>query len=250
MKKALIVILGMVLFAVLISCNLTSLFQKKEPKINCEATAAPDSGYAPLQVAFMANATVTGTKEFVTYTWNFGDGQISTSQNTSHTYRKSGTYTWTLTASVAGVQCTRSGSVVVEGRGYYPPTQSDDDSTPPPTTSSGSGGTAGVGIKLVTNLRSGVFRVKINGELKAENSFHNEGREKNILKPKKLFKAKDYEWAKEFKVPAGDCKIKLVIEDNQGSRGERVINLNLKPNTHRFLRVVVRGAPGDMRVEM
>lgn len=248
MKKTLAIIVGIVLFVVLISCNLSSLFQKEEPKINCEATATPDSGYAPLQVAFMANATVTGTKEFVTYTWNFGDGQISTSQNTSHTYRKSGNYTWTLTASVAGVQCTRSGSVIVEGRGGYPPAQRDNDSSPP-TTSQG-GGTAGVGIKLVTNLRSGVFRVKINGEVRAENSFHNEAKGKNPLKLKQLFKAKDYEWGKEFKVPAGDCKIKLIIEDNQGSRGEKVINLNLMPNTHKFLRVVVRGSPGDMRVEM
>lgn len=248
MKKSLVVIAGFFLFLFLISCNLSNLFKKEEPKINCEANVNPTSGYAPLTVAFMGNATVTGTKDFVTYTWDFGDGQFSTSQNASHTYRKSGTYMWNLTATVAGVSCTRSGSIQVEGRGgYYPP--SDRNEGTHPSTSSGSGN-AGVGIKLVTNLRSGVFRVKINGELKAEHSFSNQAKGKNILKPKKLLKAKDYEWGKEFKVPAGDCKIKLVIEDNQGSRGEKVINLNMKANQHKFLRVVVRGAPGDMRVEM
>ncbi|MFB3850690.1 MAG: PKD domain-containing protein [Acidobacteriota bacterium] len=246
MKKSLVVFAGTFLFLLLISCSLSNLFKKEEPKINCEANVNPTSGYAPLTVAFMANATVTGTKDFVTYTWDFGDGQFSTSQNASHTYRKSGTYMWNLTATVAGVSCTRSGSIQVEGRGYSQPS---DDGERPPSTSSGEGN-AGVGIKLVTNLRSGVFRVKINGELKAEHSFHNEAKGKNILKPKKLLKAKDYEWGKEFKVPAGDCKIKLVIEDNQGSRGEKVINLNMKANQHKFLRVVVRGAPGDMRVEM
>ncbi|MCX7829669.1 MAG: PKD domain-containing protein [Acidobacteria bacterium] len=249
MKKPLVIITGIILFLVLISCNLTSLFQKEEPKINCEANVNPSSGYAPLQVAFMANAQVTGTKDFVTYTWDFGDGQISTSQNTSHLYKKSGNYMWTLTAAAGGVSCTRSGSIQVESKGGYYPPSSDEEGERPPTTSSG-GGNAGIGIKLVTNLRSGVFRVKINGELKVDHSFSNQAKGKNILKPKQFLKAKDYEWGKELKVPAGDCKIKIVIEDNQGSRGEKVINLNLKANQHKFLRVVVRGAPGDMRVEM
>jgi hypothetical protein len=245
MKKLTVIVAGLSLFLLLISCNLSNLFKKEEPKINCEANVNPSSGYAPLTVAFMANATVTGTKDFVTYTWDFGDGQFSTNQNASHIYRKSGTYMWNLTATVAGVSCTRSGSIQVEGRSY---SQSNEGETPHSTSSGG--GNAGIGIKLVTNLRSGVFRVKINDEVKAEHSFHNEAKGKNPFKPKQLFKAQDYEWEKEFKVSAGDCKIKLVIEDNQGSRGEKVINLNMKPNQHRFLRVVVRGAPGDMRVEM
>lgn len=247
MKKPFLILAGLLLFFLLISCNLSNLFQKEEPKVNCDASVSPNSGYAPLQVAFIANATVTGTKDFVTYTWDFGDGQFSTSQNTSHTYRKSGNYIWTLTATAGDAQCTKSGSIFVEGRSYQRGSSEDDGQ--PPSTSSG-GGNAGVGIKLVTNIRSGVFRVKINGEVKAEHSFHNEAKGKNPLKPKQLLKAKDYEWGKEFKVPAGDCKIKLVLEDNQGSRGEKVINLNLKPNQHKFLRVVARGAPGDMRVEM
>lgn len=248
MKKSVAVIVGIVLFALLISCNLSNLFKKEEPKINCEASVNPTSGYAPLAVAFMANATVTGTKDFVTYTWDFGDGQFSTSQNASHTYRKSGTYLWTLTATVAGVSCTKSGSILVEGRIHRDDSRGESEYKPPSTSSGG--GNAGVGIKLVTNLRSGVFRVKINGEVRAEHSFSNQAKGKSLLNPKKFLKAKDYEWAKEFKVPAGNCKIKLVIEDNQGSRGEKVINLDLKPNQHKFLRVVVRGAPGDIRVEM
>ncbi len=241
MKKVFVLAVGLVLFFLLISCNLSNLF-KKECQLTCDANAAPNTGVAPLSVVFMGNATVTGCKETPIFSWDFGDGQFSQSQNTSHIYNNAGTYVWTLTVTAGGKQCTKSGSVTVEKKTYH------SDYTEPSTPTGK--GNAGVGIKLVTNLRTGVFRVKINDELKAETSFSNQASGKNVLKPNKLFKAKDYEWAKEFKVPAGDCKIKLVIEDNQGSRGAKTVNLNLKPGQHQFLRVVVRGAPGDMRVEM
>ena len=241
MKKIFVLVVGLVLFFLLISCNLSNLF-KKECQLTCDANAAPNTGVAPLSVVFMGNATVTGCNETPIYSWDFGDGQFSPSQNTSHIYNNAGTYVWTLTVTAGGKQCTKSGSVTVEKKIYH-----SDDTRPSTPTGKGN---AGIGVKLVTNLRSGVFRVKINGEVKAETSFSNQASGKNILKLNKLLKAKDYEWGKEFKVPAGDCKIKLVIEDNQGSRGERVVNLNLKPGQHQFLRVVVRGAPGDMRVEM
>lgn len=246
MKKLSVLILGFILFIILTSCNLSNLFKKEECTIICDASVSPTSGVAPLSVVFMANATVTGCKETPTYTWDFGDQGMSTTQNTSHVYSEPGTYVWNLTVTAGGVQCTKSGVIKVTGRKVEPPSSEDYKQERP----SREEGTAGIGVKLVTNLRTGVFRVKINNELMAEHSFHNEGVSKNILRPKKLLKAKEYEWAKEFKVPAGDCKIKFVIEDNQGSRGEKVININLKPNQHKFFRVVVKGAPGDIRVEM
>jgi hypothetical protein len=137
-----------------------------------------------------------------------------------------------------------------EEKPYYPPSEGRRSTRSHSDSRSSDEGTAGLGVKLVTNLRSGVFRVKVNDELKAEHSFSNQGKGKSLLKLKKFMKAKDMEWGKEFKVPAGECKIKVVIEDNQGSRGDRVMNMNFKPNSHHAIRVVCRGAPGDMQVEI
>lgn len=245
MKKILTFSVGVLLFAVLLSCNLSKLFEKKEApcEVTCDATASTTSGTAPLSVVFMANATVTGCTQPAVYSWDFGDQGFSTSRNTSHSYNSPGTYLWTMTATAGTARCVKSGAITVEKRIIY----SQDDGGDYKQTTSG-GGTAGLGVKLVTNLRTGVFRVKINNELKAEHSFSNS--QKNLKSLKKFMHTKDSEWAKEFKVPAGDNKIKLVIEDNQGSRGTKVVPMHFKAGQHHALRVVVRGAPGDMRVEV
>ena len=178
MKKYLTLLAGALLFVFLISCNLSKLFQKEEAcAITCDASAVPAQGTAPLSVVFMASSTVTGCTSTASYSWDFGDQGFSTTQNTSHIYQSAGTYLWTMTATAGGVQCTKSGAVTVKSGSYYPPTDR-------PTSGSG---TAGLGVKLVTNLRTGVFRVKVNDELKAEESFHNEAKGKNLLKLKKFF---------------------------------------------------------------
>jgi PKD repeat protein len=61
------------------------------------ASAVPTSGQVPLSVAFTGSATG-GTPPYH-YSWNFGDGSTSTSQNPSHTYNAAGTYTATLTVT-------------------------------------------------------------------------------------------------------------------------------------------------------
>jgi PKD repeat protein len=58
-------------------------------------TASPTSGYVPLAVQF----TDTSSGSPTSWTWDFGDGYTSTSQNPSHTYRAAGTYTVTLTVT-------------------------------------------------------------------------------------------------------------------------------------------------------
>jgi len=60
-------------------------------------SATPTSGQAPLNVNFTGSATG-GTAPY-SYSWNFGDGQTSTSQNPSHTYASVGDYTATLTVT-------------------------------------------------------------------------------------------------------------------------------------------------------
>jgi hypothetical protein len=62
------------------------------------AFASPESGSAPLDVAFTGTG-VDGDGTVVSYEWTFGDGASSTSQNPTHTYTSPGTYTATLTVT-------------------------------------------------------------------------------------------------------------------------------------------------------
>ncbi|MFF7199949.1 ThuA domain-containing protein [Streptomyces sp. NPDC008141] len=63
-----------------------------------EASAGKTSGKAPLKVAFSSAGTTDGDGDALTYAWDFGDGGTSTEANPSHTYKKNGTYTATVTA--------------------------------------------------------------------------------------------------------------------------------------------------------
>ncbi|MDX3380903.1 PQQ-dependent sugar dehydrogenase [Streptomyces niveiscabiei] len=63
-----------------------------------QAAANRTSGQAPLKVRFSSAGTSDQDGDALTYRWDFGDGATSTSANPSHTYRKNGTYTATLTA--------------------------------------------------------------------------------------------------------------------------------------------------------
>jgi type 1 glutamine amidotransferase len=68
------------------------------PRIT-SAVATPAAGYgAPLTVAFSATAT-DRDGDALTYSWDFGDGGTSTSQNPTHTYQQLGYYDATLTVS-------------------------------------------------------------------------------------------------------------------------------------------------------
>ncbi|MGJ5892350.1 PKD domain-containing protein [Streptomyces sp. V2] len=63
-----------------------------------QAAANRTSGQAPLKVKFSSAGTSDQDGDALTYRWDFGDGATSTSANPSHTYRRNGTYTATLTA--------------------------------------------------------------------------------------------------------------------------------------------------------
>ncbi|KAA3613187.1 MAG: PKD domain-containing protein [Calditrichaeota bacterium] len=58
-------------------------------------SGTPLSGDSPLNVAFTDNTTNNPTS----WSWDFGDGGSSTSQNPSHTYNSAGTYTVALTST-------------------------------------------------------------------------------------------------------------------------------------------------------
>jgi PKD repeat protein len=81
--------------------------------VSCSATV-PATGQALVPVAFAGSAATDHcTPSWPSYLWDFGDGVTSTQTSPSHTYAAAGTYTWTLTASTAGVSCVRTGTIVV-----------------------------------------------------------------------------------------------------------------------------------------
>ncbi|QUI34879.1 PQQ-dependent sugar dehydrogenase [Streptomyces alfalfae] len=61
-----------------------------------EASASKTSGQAPLRTRFTAKAT-DADGGALTYAWDFGDGGKSTQQNPTHTYKKNGVHTATVT---------------------------------------------------------------------------------------------------------------------------------------------------------
>ncbi|MFI9168641.1 PQQ-dependent sugar dehydrogenase [Streptomyces lincolnensis] len=76
-----------------------------------QAAANRTSGQAPLRVGFSSAGTSDQDGDALTYSWDFGDGRTSTAANPTHTYRKNGTYTATLTAKDASG---RTGSASVQ----------------------------------------------------------------------------------------------------------------------------------------
>ncbi|WP_155057478.1 PQQ-dependent sugar dehydrogenase [Streptomyces blattellae] len=76
-----------------------------------QASASVTSGQAPLKVRFSSEGTSDQDGDALTYSWDFGDGSTSTAANPSHTYKKNGTYTATVTAKDAGG---RTGSASVQ----------------------------------------------------------------------------------------------------------------------------------------
>ncbi|MEW5765066.1 MAG: PKD domain-containing protein [Acidobacteriota bacterium] len=65
--------------------------------LTAAASASPESGTAPLDVAFSASASG-GTPPY-SYAWTFGDGAASVQQNPLHTYASAGSYPVALTVT-------------------------------------------------------------------------------------------------------------------------------------------------------
>ncbi|MGW3157964.1 PQQ-dependent sugar dehydrogenase [Streptomyces sp. NPDC001089] len=63
-----------------------------------QATADRTSGQAPLKVRFSSAGSSDADGGNLTYSWDFGDGGTSTAADPSHTYKRNGTYTATVTA--------------------------------------------------------------------------------------------------------------------------------------------------------
>lgn len=117
--------------------------------VQCSATAVAVGGAHPFDVSFTGSATsslaCTGP---VAFDWNFGDGTAhSTSQNPSHTYASAGTYNWSLTIAINGVNCQHSGSITVSNP-VAPPVISLMKKVTPPFTVVVTGSNLQSGIKV------------------------------------------------------------------------------------------------------
>ena len=79
---------------------------------DCGATV-PAATEVGVPTAFRTVLTPTDCSATMTYRWTFGDGSTSTAANPSHTYCAVGSYSWTLTVTINGVACSRSGTITV-----------------------------------------------------------------------------------------------------------------------------------------
>lgn len=64
-----------------------------------QASATPNSGTAPLAVAFSSAGSTDPDGTIASYAWTFGDGGTSTDPNPSYTYSAAGAFTATLTVT-------------------------------------------------------------------------------------------------------------------------------------------------------
>lgn len=99
---------------------------------------------------------------------------------------------------------------------------------------------AGLGVIFLTNVRTGAFRVKVDDEKLIDHSFMG----------KQSGKADEKRFERELKFPPGEHKFKFVCEDNQGSKGVKEMAMVFKPGEHKVVKVVVKGAPGDIKLEL
>jgi len=80
--------------------------------LSCSANA-PTSATVGNVLTFNASSTAVGCSGTPVYSWSFGDGATGSGAHPTHPYASAGLFTWTVTVSVSGKTCTRSGTVNV-----------------------------------------------------------------------------------------------------------------------------------------
>jgi PKD repeat protein len=100
------------------SASVTVTVSPAVAPLRATASGNPTSGPAPLTVAFRGSASG-GTSPY-TFAWTFGDGQTSSAQNPTTTYRTAGTFTATLTVTDAQRQTASEAVTVVVGVAVAP----------------------------------------------------------------------------------------------------------------------------------
>lgn len=96
-----------------LTCSKTGSVTVQPPcQLACAATV-PAAGAVGTPVGFQASATPTNCSGTVAYAWSFGDGGTSAAQNPSHAYASAGTFSWSMTASLSGATCSKTGSITI-----------------------------------------------------------------------------------------------------------------------------------------
>ncbi len=94
------------------NCTRSGMITVDEPcTLTCSASAAPADGLVPLYVSFDSEAFPADCPGPPSFLWEFGDGTTSTDADPAHTYDQAGVFTWTLTVTVDGITCVRTGTV-------------------------------------------------------------------------------------------------------------------------------------------
>ncbi|GAA4256769.1 hypothetical protein GCM10022255_070920 [Dactylosporangium darangshiense] len=88
---------------------------------SANATATPQYGYSPLQVAFSSAGSVDAGGASLSYLWDFGDGVTSTEANPTHTYTAGGVQTFTAKLTVTGTAGLTSQATTTVTVGSSPP---------------------------------------------------------------------------------------------------------------------------------
>ncbi len=79
---------------------------------DCTATV-PATTEAGVETQFGAALTPADCSATRTFSWSFGDGSTSSQASPLYRYCTTGTFTWTLTVTINGVACTRTGVITV-----------------------------------------------------------------------------------------------------------------------------------------
>jgi PKD repeat protein len=107
------------------------------------ASAKPTSGPVPLSIAFSGTGSTDPDGTVVGYSWDFGDGQLSTEPSPTHTYTSTGTYTVTLTVT-DNSGSTASQRLLITATVAHPP-------PPLPASVNPSSGTQGATLSVAIN---------------------------------------------------------------------------------------------------
>ena len=96
------------------SCTKTGTITVLPPcTVSCTATV-PTMGTVNAPVSFASTVTPSYCNGTPTFDWDFGDGSPhSTQQNPPHTYTSVQSFNWTLTVTVDGARCLKTGTIAV-----------------------------------------------------------------------------------------------------------------------------------------
>jgi PKD repeat protein len=88
--------------------------------LDCSATA-PAAGTVGAPVQFTGSAAPSNCAGQIQFAWIFGDQTPPSDElNPSHTYAAAGAYNWTMTATVDGIPCTKTGSITITAQASKP----------------------------------------------------------------------------------------------------------------------------------